>query len=168
MGKVSPKDGQSNTSKQKRRSKSTKSKYLRPGALAQLRNTKVSAAKCCTDLWKIRVVVTNTDDANKEVLFPNDVNDESPIFLSPMRYGDMDLAKQNYLQMTPKTPRAAEGMLESRLESLPLDLLVLNALFLFLPPNHLVSNFVHYILVNINLLGLQSVNVDVNKSLVSL
>ncbi|XP_055806310.1 F-box protein At4g35930-like [Solanum dulcamara] len=124
MGKVSPKDGQSNTSKQKRRSKSTKSKYLRPGALAQLRNTKVSADKCCTDLWKVRVVLTNTDDANKEVLFPNDVNDESPIFLSPMRYGDMDLAKQNYLQMTPKTPGAAEGMLESRLESLPLDLLV--------------------------------------------
>ncbi|XP_049384029.1 F-box protein At4g35930-like [Solanum stenotomum] len=130
MGKVSPKDGQSNSLKQKRRSKSTKSKYLRPGALAQLRNTKVSAAKCCADLWKRRVVVTDTDDANKEVLFLNDVNDENPIFLSPVRShlgevaSHMDLAKQNYLLMTPKTPGAVEGMLESRLESLPLDLLV--------------------------------------------
>ncbi|CAN4083465.1 unnamed protein product [Withania somnifera] len=130
MGKVSPKDGQSKTSKQKRRSKSTKSKYLRPGALAQLRDTKISAAKCSTDLWKKRVVVRNADDANEEVVPPNDVNDESPIFLSPVRscFGDMtspmDLAKQNNLQMTPKTPGAVEGMSESRLESLPLDLVV--------------------------------------------
>ncbi|CAN4078696.1 unnamed protein product [Withania somnifera] len=78
MGKVSPKDGKSKTPKQKRRSKSTKSKYLRPGALAQLRDTKISAAKCSTDLWKKRVVVRNADDANEEVVLPNDVNDESP------------------------------------------------------------------------------------------
>lgn len=130
MGKVSPKDKQLNTLKQKWRLKSTKSKYLRPGDLAQLRNTKVCAAKCYTDLWKKRVVVTNADDANKEVLFPNDVNDKSPIFLSPIRsrLGDvtspMDLGPQNNLLMTPKTPEAVEGTLESRLESLPLDLLV--------------------------------------------
>ncbi|XP_060193806.1 F-box protein At4g35930-like [Lycium barbarum] len=130
MGKASPKDGQSKTPKQKRRSKSTRSKYLRPGALAQLRNTKVSAAKCCTDLWKKRVALRNAGDANDEVVLPNDVNDESPIFLTPMKFplgavtSPMDLAKQNNLQMTPKTPGAVEGMSESRLESLPLDLLV--------------------------------------------
>ncbi|KAK4368156.1 hypothetical protein RND71_011948 [Anisodus tanguticus] len=130
MGKVSPKDGQSKTPKQKRRLKSTKSKYLRPGALAQLRDTKVSAAKYCTDLLKKRVVVRNAVDANEEVMLPNNVIDESPMFQSPVRFrsGDvtspMDLAKQNNLQMTPKTPGSVEGMSESRLESLPLDLLV--------------------------------------------
>lgn len=130
MGKVSPKDEQLNTLKQTRRSRSTKGKYLRPGDLAHLRNTKVCAAKCHTDLWKKRVVVTNANDANKEVLFPNDVNDENTIYLSPVRsrFGDvtspMDLGRQNDLPMTPKTPGAVEGMSESRLESLPLDLLV--------------------------------------------
>lgn len=130
MGKVSPKDAQSKTPKQRRRSKSTRSKYLRPGALAQLRYTKVSAARCCTDLCKKRVVVRNTDDASEEVVLPNDVNDESPILLSPVRFclgavtSPMVLAKENNLQMTPKTPRVVEFMSESRLESLPLDLLV--------------------------------------------
>ncbi|XP_009611042.1 F-box protein At4g35930 [Nicotiana tabacum] len=130
MGKVSPKDGQCKIPKQKRQSKSTKSMYLRPGALAQLRYTKVSAAKCCTDLWKKKVVVRIADNANEEVVLPNNVNDESSMVLSPVRYclgavtSPMDLAKQNTLQMTPKTPGAVEGMSESRLESLPLDLLV--------------------------------------------
>ncbi|PHU19117.1 hypothetical protein BC332_10268 [Capsicum chinense] len=40
MGKVSPDDGQSKTPKQKKQSRSTKGKYLRSGALAQLRYTK--------------------------------------------------------------------------------------------------------------------------------
>ncbi|PHT91137.1 F-box protein [Capsicum annuum] len=130
MGKVSPKDGQSKTPKQKKRSKCIKSKYLRPGALAQLRNTKISAAKSSTDLWKKRVVVRNADDVKEEVVLPNDVKVESPIFLSPVRSrlgavtSPLDLAKQNNLQMTPKTPGDVEGMSESRLESLPLDLLV--------------------------------------------
>lgn len=145
MGKVSPKDGQSKTPKQKKRSKCIKSKYLRPGALAQLRNTKISAAKSSTDLWKKRVVVRNADDVKEEVVLPNDVKVESPIFLSPVRSrlgavtSPLDLAKQNNLQMTPKTPGDVEGMSESRLESLPLDLLVQNALFLIL--FHLIIQF---------------------------
>ncbi|PHT24780.1 F-box protein [Capsicum baccatum] len=77
MGKVSPKDGQSKTPKQKKRSKCIKSKYLRPGALAQLRNTKISAAKSSTDLWKKRVVVRNADDVKEEVVLPNDVKHDS-------------------------------------------------------------------------------------------
>ncbi|KAJ8545722.1 hypothetical protein K7X08_018305 [Anisodus acutangulus] len=77
-----------------------------------------------------RVVVRNADDANEEVVLPNDVNDGSPMFLSPVGFhlgavtSPMDLAKQNNLLMIPKTPGAVEGMLESRLESLPRDLLV--------------------------------------------
>ncbi|KAM3239158.1 hypothetical protein P3L10_014191 [Capsicum annuum] len=45
MGKVSPDDGQSKTPKQKKQLRSTKGKYLRPGALAQLRYTKTRQHK---------------------------------------------------------------------------------------------------------------------------
>lgn len=130
MGKVSPKDGQSKTPKQKRRTKSTKGKYLKPGALAQLRYTKASAAKSCTDLGKKRVAVITSDETNNQAALKNSVVEGSPIFLSPVKfcYGSVntpiDISKQNKLQMTPKTPGAFECTSESRLESLPMDLLV--------------------------------------------
>ncbi|KAL3372749.1 hypothetical protein AABB24_005002 [Solanum stoloniferum] len=130
MGKVSPKDGQSKTPKQKRRSRSTKGKYLKPGALAQLRYTKASAAKSCTDLGKKRVAVITSDETNDKAALQNNVVDESPIFLSPVKscYASVntpiDVSKQYQLQMTPKTPGAFECTSESRLESLPMDLLV--------------------------------------------
>lgn len=138
MGKVSPKDGQSRTPKQKRRSRSSKGKYLRPGALAQLRYNKVSAAKSCTDLGMKRVATITSDETNDQSGLQNNVVHESPIFLSPVKfcYGSVntpiDVSKQNKLQMTPKTPVAFESISESRLESLPMDLLVWRVLFLFL------------------------------------
>lgn len=141
MGKVSPKDGQSKTPKQKRRSRSTKGKYLKPGALAQLRYTKVAAAKSCTDLGKKRVAVITSDETNDQAGLQNNVVDESPIFLSPVKfcYGSVntpiDVSKQNNLQMTPKTPGAFECTSESRLESLPMDLLVWRVPFLLLSFN---------------------------------
>ncbi|OIS98557.1 PREDICTED: F-box protein At4g35930-like [Nicotiana attenuata] len=130
MGKVSPKDGQSKTPKQKRRSRSTTGKYLRPGALAQLRYTKVSAAKSCTDLGKKRVAVITSDETKDQIVLQNHNVCETPTILSPVRfcYGAMhtpiDVSKQKNLQMTPKTPGALECTSESRLESLPMDLLV--------------------------------------------
>nr|XP_009793933.1 PREDICTED: F-box protein At4g35930 isoform X2 [Nicotiana sylvestris] len=133
MGKVSPKDGQSKTPKQKRRSRSTTGKYLRPGALAQLRYTKVSAAKSCTDLGKKRVAVITSDETKDQVVLQNNNVCETPTILSPVRfcYGGMhtpiDVSKQKNLQMTPKTPGALECTSESRLESLPMDLLVIQA-----------------------------------------
>ncbi|CAN4109821.1 unnamed protein product [Withania somnifera] len=130
MGKVSPKDGQSKTPKQKRRSRSSRGKYLRPGALAQLHYTKVSAAKSCTDLGKERVAVITSDETNEQAALQNTVVDGSHIFLSPVKfcYGSVntpvDVSKQNKLQMTTKTPGVFECTSESRLGSLPMDLLV--------------------------------------------
>ncbi|KAM7520060.1 hypothetical protein LguiB_019022 [Lonicera macranthoides] len=128
MGKVSPKDRHSRSSKQRRRIRSSSNKYLKPGALAQLRNSKASATKSCTDLGKKRVAVM---DAEETVNQSNVIN-ESPAILSPVRFGfgsvvgsAVDVLKQNNLQKTPKTPRAFEDCeSESRLESLPMDLLV--------------------------------------------
>ncbi|KAM3342964.1 hypothetical protein P3S68_027930 [Capsicum galapagoense] len=130
MGKESPNDGQSKTPKQKKQSRSTKEKYLRPGALAKLHYTKVAAAKSCTDLEKKRVIVITSDETKDQAALQNDVIDESPIFLSPMKFcydsgnTPIDVSKQNKLQRTPKTPGAFECTAESRLESLLTNLLV--------------------------------------------
>ncbi|KAL0379112.1 UNVERIFIED_CONTAM: F-box protein [Sesamum radiatum] len=107
MGKVSPNGRQPKTGRQKRQSRNAKNKYLKPGALAQLRNSKASASKLCTDLGKKRVAVLNAK--------------QSGVIGSP------DVFSQNNLQSTPKTPRAEEWESESRLESLPFDLLVIIA-----------------------------------------
>ncbi|PHT87388.1 hypothetical protein T459_09494 [Capsicum annuum] len=129
MGKVSSNDGQSKTPKQKKQSRSTKGKYLRPGALAQLHYTKVAAAKSCADLGKKRVIVITSDETKDQAALQNDVIDKSSIFLSPMKFcydsgnTPIDVSKQNKLQRTPKTPGASECIAESRLESLPMNLL---------------------------------------------
>lgn len=134
MGKVSPKNREAKTSKHKRRLRSSSNKFLKPGALAQIRYSKVSATKSCTDLGKKRVGVLdgeNTDGGDAEVQSKG--IDESPMFLSPVRFGfgpavgPFDMIKHNYLQRTPKTPTAEDYDFESRLESLPMDLLVVIA-----------------------------------------
>lgn len=120
MGKVSPKDRDSKTPKKKRRLRSSSNRYLKPGALAQLRYSKASVAKSCTDLGKKRVAVFGTKKVeNDDLRIENKVIDKSPLMLSPV-----DLLKQNHLVRTPKTPRTDDCESESRLESLPMDLLV--------------------------------------------
>lgn len=128
---MSPKNREAKTSKHKRRLRSSSNKFLKPGALAQIRYSKVSATKSCTDLGKKRVGVLdgeNTDGGDAEVQSKG--IDESPMFLSPVRFGfgpavgPFDMIKHNYLQRTPKTPTAEDYDFESRLESLPMDLLV--------------------------------------------
>ncbi|XP_057973606.1 F-box protein At4g35930 [Malania oleifera] len=120
MGKVSPKDRGSKTPKQKRRLRSSSNKYLRPGALAQLRYNKASAAKSCTDLGKKRVAVLDAIKiANDDVSLQTKDFEKTPLMLSPV-----DLRKQNNLVRTPKTPQPDDSDSESRLESLPMDLLV--------------------------------------------
>ncbi|CAK7334195.1 unnamed protein product [Dovyalis caffra] len=142
MGKVAPKDGNLKTPKQKRRLRSSSSRYLKPGALAQLRYSKVSAVKSCTDLGKKRVAVfgnKKVGDADDEVLIEDKAIDKSPCLLSPvdlrkqnhlsidkspLMLSPVDLLKQNHLARTPKTPRIEDCDTESRLESLPMELLV--------------------------------------------
>ena len=60
------------------------------------------------------LVIENSSSNNNKVI------DKSPLMLSPV-----DLLKQSCLVRTPKTPRIEDCDSESRLESLPMDLLVI-------------------------------------------
>lgn len=101
MGKVSPKDRDLKTPKQKRRLRSSSNRFLKPGALAQLRYSKAAATKSCTDLGKKRVAVFTTKKAEEDDLMnENKVVDKSPLMLSPV-----DILKQSHLVRTPKTPQ---------------------------------------------------------------
>nr|GMC67726.1 F-box protein At4g35930 [Ipomoea batatas]GMC76979.1 F-box protein At4g35930 [Ipomoea batatas] len=130
---MSPRDKQSRIHKQKRRTRSSKNKYLKPGALAQLRYSKASAAKSCTDLGKKRIAVMDADEPSVDGELESEIIAKSPLILSPVgfRFGSVcspfDMSKVNNLQKTPKTPGAEVCESESRLESLPMDLLVIQA-----------------------------------------
>lgn len=136
MGKVAQKDKKSKTPKQKRRMRSSSNKYLKPGALAQLRYNKALAASC-TDLGKKRVAVLDGPETDNYVALENKGIRGSPSMLSPERFGfsqvvgPVDMINRNYELRTPKTPCAEEYECESRLESLPIDLLVLKTSSLF-------------------------------------
>ncbi|KAH6755923.1 hypothetical protein C2S53_007049 [Perilla frutescens var. hirtella] len=132
MGKVSPTERQSKNGRQKRRLRNAKNKFLKPGALAQLRNSRASGSKSCTDLGKKRVGVFSgkqTGGGDPET-HQHKTTDQSSTLLSPVRFqfapalGASDLFNLNNLGNTPRTPRAEEFESESRLESLPIDLLV--------------------------------------------
>ncbi|XP_058179747.1 F-box protein At4g35930 isoform X2 [Rhododendron vialii] len=131
MGKVALKDKKSKTPKQKRRMRNSSNKYLKPGALAQLRYNKALAAKSCTDLGKKRVAVLDGPETDNSLALENKGICGSPSMLSPERFGfslvagpfDM-INNRNDVLTTPKTPCAEEFECDSRLESLPIDLLV--------------------------------------------
>ncbi|KAL5232234.1 hypothetical protein ABZP36_031010 [Zizania latifolia] len=108
------------TVKQKKRVKHTKNKYLKPGALAQIRYSRSTSR----DIGKKRILLNVDKDElpQDETVFEN----TSPI-VSPMRltFEPFNGIKEQMLPITPKTPQSAElfdG--HSRLESLPLDLLI--------------------------------------------
>ncbi|XP_061358998.1 F-box protein At4g35930 [Gastrolobium bilobum] len=120
MGKASPKEKSWKVTKGK---KQMRNKYLKPGTLAQLRCNKSSyssssgsASKSCTDIGKKRVALLHT---RKTQGHDDKVFDKSPLTLTPV-----NLVKQSNLLGTPKTPRTDDIQSESRLESLPMDLLV--------------------------------------------
>ncbi|KAI4314729.1 hypothetical protein L6164_027608 [Bauhinia variegata] len=119
MGKVPPKDKGRRTSKQRRQLRSTGNKYLKPGTLAQLRYNKSSTARSYTDLGKKRVAVLHSRKTENSVGDEDKGLNKSPLMLSPV-----NLAKQNNLLGTPRTPRPEDCESESMLESLPMDLLV--------------------------------------------
>lgn len=185
MGKVSPKERGSKNSKQKKRSRGSGNKYLKPGALAQLKYSKASSTKPCTDLGRKRVAVVETKKADVDLgLEDRAIIDRSPLMLSPVNLvkqssllktpntplmlspvnsvkqsgllktprtplmlSPVDFVRQNSLLKTPKTPRMEDCESESRLESLPMDLLVF--FYIWLPLSvlyisHLVCLFIVY------------------------
>ncbi|MED6193563.1 hypothetical protein PIB30_020707 [Stylosanthes scabra] len=131
MGKASPKERNWKVNKGKRQLRSSGNKYLKPGTLAQLRINKSSSmlvpssslgtASPCTDLGKKRVagLSSRKSQIRGDVRNEGKVFDKSPLMLSPV-----NLVKQGGFLGTPKTPRIEDSLSESRLEGLPMDLLV--------------------------------------------
>ncbi|XP_038903596.1 F-box protein At4g35930 [Benincasa hispida] len=119
MGKVFTSDREPKKLKRRRRSKGSGGKYLKPGALAQLRCSKGSVAKSCTDLGRKRVAVLDAGKTKRNVVLEDKVSDRSPLMLSPVK-----LVMHISHISTPRTPRVEDCESESRLESLPMDLLV--------------------------------------------
>uniref|UniRef100_A0A2N9J2Z6 Uncharacterized protein n=1 Tax=Fagus sylvatica TaxID=28930 RepID=A0A2N9J2Z6_FAGSY len=74
MGKVSPKN-----SKHKKRLRGSSNKYLKPGTLAQLRYSKASTTRSCTDIGKKRVAVLEAEksESNLAEQFPRNTQDTS-------------------------------------------------------------------------------------------
>ncbi|KAI3728605.1 hypothetical protein L6452_17243 [Arctium lappa] len=84
-------------------SKKPSKKFVELATMDDFSFSKASASKSFTDLGKKRVVVLDVEKANNDVLFQNKSGSETPIILSPQE---------------------AQADYESRLESLPLELLV--------------------------------------------
>jgi hypothetical protein len=106
--------------KHKKRVKHTKSKYLKPGALAQIRYSRSSSR----DIGKKRILLNVKDELQIQ---PSSSGSFEPI-VSPARlnFEPFGSIKGQTLPKTPKTPVEAAFEGDSRLESLPLDLLVCN------------------------------------------
>ncbi|XP_031387530.1 F-box protein At4g35930 isoform X2 [Punica granatum] len=156
MGKVLPPERDSKRLRQKRRSRGSGNKYLKPGALAQLRYSKPLSTRSCTDLGKKRVAVLDAKKGEENLVIEDKPLDSTPLMLSPVSLvkqsnvlqegaekgldhaviestpidrspvfsSPINYSKQNNLLRTPKTPRFDDCDTESRLEALPMDLLV--------------------------------------------
>lgn len=114
--------------KQKKRVRKAKNKYLKPGALAQIRYNR-AATKSCTDIGKKRVVLHSKAakiGLLRQTQFDIDItpvtSPDRNTFGTAMRLADGNRSYKS--PVTPKTPMATECDSMSRLESLPMDLLV--------------------------------------------
>ncbi|XP_020592189.1 F-box protein At4g35930-like [Phalaenopsis equestris] len=128
----------------KRRVKKSSNRYLKPGALAKLRYN-LSTSRCCTDIGKKRVVLDSKDKKNigkqrimldteerkMDSLLRDDIGNQSTTpdtssttinFWSPLR--PHHVIRQVKFLESPRTPAAIDLECHSRLESLPIELLV--------------------------------------------
>lgn len=117
--------------KQKKRVKNARNKYLKPGALAHLHDARTTTkSRCCTDIGKKRIVLEYSAMAKLEPLNREEVTVHSnAAAASPIRSDFQPMVdghKQQKLPETPKTPEGVDCDNQSRLESLPIDLLVGN------------------------------------------
>lgn len=111
--------------KQKKRLKNTRNKYLKPGALAQICYNKTSS-KSCTDIGKKRTVLESEKEEIGLMREAEVIQSNTPV-MSPTRVSSqpaIDEAKHQNPPVTPKTPQSAVCDRQSRLETLPMDLLV--------------------------------------------
>lgn len=155
MGKVSPKEKEPMALKQKR-SRKARNRQSRTSSPAQHRFSRVTT-RSCTDIGKKRILVLDSENVKDELLIQAKVVavDHTPRVLSPERpdikpmVGLLDGVKQQNFPGTPKTPRAYEFSSESRLESLPMDLLVFCIMSFFSYPL-LIQGAACYIFFNDN------------------
>ncbi|KAI7757837.1 LOW QUALITY PROTEIN: hypothetical protein M8C21_019284, partial [Ambrosia artemisiifolia] len=97
-------------------------KYLKPAALAQIRNSKASSSKTCVDVGKRKVDVMDADKCVNGV----------PVILSPEKFiyspvaRPVDMVKESNLLRTPKMeiPNGDVSDYKSRLESLSMEVMV--------------------------------------------
>lgn len=111
--------------KQKKRVKNACNKYLKPGALAQLRDGRTTT-RYCTDIGKKRVVL-DSEKAKLDLLHEDEVSVHNSTPASPITFhfqAMLDGHKKQKLPGTPKTPEGVDRNNQSRLESLPMDLVV--------------------------------------------
>ncbi|KAK4790176.1 hypothetical protein SAY86_017480 [Trapa natans] len=85
MGKVSPNERETKKSRQKRSFRSSGNKYLKPGALAQIRYNKASSTRSCTDLGKKRVALLDAKKGEETLLIADEVRDITPTVLSSVK-----------------------------------------------------------------------------------
>lgn len=114
--------------KQKKRLKNACNKYLKSRALAQLRDGRTTT-RSCTDMGKKRVAL-DSEKSKLDLLHQEEVtvHRDAPV-ASPVRSNSqtqVDGNKQQELPGSPKTPEGTDCDNESRLECLPMDLLVCN------------------------------------------
>ncbi|KAF8672599.1 hypothetical protein HU200_049286 [Digitaria exilis] len=109
------------TLKQKKRVKHAKNKYLKPGALAQIRYSRSTSR----DIGKKRILL-NVKDELEISPQPEILLESTAPILSPARlnFEPFGTNKGQLLPKTPRTPDASDFGGDSRLESLPIDLLI--------------------------------------------
>jgi hypothetical protein len=113
----------SGTLKQKKRVKHAKNKYLKPGALAQIRYSRSTSR----DIGKKRILLNAKDELELPPQ-PEVLLESNTLVLSPARLNFEPFGSNTgqVLPKTPRTPNASVSCGDSGLESLPLDLLVWN------------------------------------------
>lgn len=111
----------SGTLKQKKRVKHAKNKYLKPGALAQIRYSRSTSR----DIGKKRILLNAKDELELPPQ-PEVLLESNTLVLSPARLNFEPFGSNTgqVLPKTPRTPNASVSCGDSGLESLPLDLLI--------------------------------------------
>lgn len=118
--------------RQKRRMKNARNKYMNPGALVQLSCSRTTT-RSCADVGMKGVILECKEELDK--LHQNEVIQDSiptvfpvGVYLQPAT----EVSKQQKQPQTPKAQHAVDSDGLSRLESLPMDLLVCDGNDLFL------------------------------------
>lgn len=108
--------------KQKKRAKHVKNKYLKPGALAQISYSRSTSR----DIGKKRILLNGEKDELEILPHGEAVFESTTPIMSPARLSIEPFSgiTGQMLPRTPRTPQPTECDGYSRLESLPLDLLI--------------------------------------------